>query len=112
MPCAIGVRIAGESLSAAAVEDNRVVGAIGYYPREGDLPLAETTNESFGELLRQEIEQAAGGAEIAAIGVGAPGIIREGLIEECPNLQQLKGMPLGALLGAAFPSSSILVLND
>ena len=45
-------------------------------------------------VLRREIEQAAAGAEIAAIGIGAPGIIRGGLIEESPNLQQLKGLNL------------------
>ena len=93
MRYAIGVRIAGESVSVGAFEDNQVVGPILSYPEEGKPAdsLAETPAEGFGEFLRREIEQAAAGAEISAIGIGAPGIIREGLIEECPNLPQLKG---------------------
>jgi glucokinase len=112
MPCAIGVRIAGASLSAASVDENREAGPIHYYPREGDDSLAELPAESFGEALRRTIEQASAGAEITAIGIGAPGIIREGLIEECPNLPQLKGLHLGALLSAAFPDCAMLILND
>ena len=34
------------------------------------------------------------------------------MIEESPNLQQLKGLNLGAVLASAFPSSSIVVSND
>jgi predicted NBD/HSP70 family sugar kinase len=41
-----------------------------------------------------------------------PGIIRGGVIEESPNLEQMKGLNLGALLSAAFPAAAILILND
>ena len=114
MRCAIGVRITGDSLTIGAVQDNRVVGPIRRYPEEGGAgdSLAETPADGFGDVLRREIEQAAAGAEISAIGIGAPGIIRDGLIEECPNLQQLKGLNLRDSLSAAFPAKAILILNS
>jgi len=114
MRYAIGVRIAGERVSVGAVEENHVVGPIRRYPEAGNPgdSLAETPAESFGEVLQREIEKAAAGAEISAIGIGAPGIIRDGLVEECPNLQQLKGLNLRTVLSAAFPTSAILIGND
>ena len=68
--------------------------------------------EAYGQLLRREVEEAADGQEISVIGIGTPGIIREGVIEESPNLQQLKGLNLRAALASAFPTSSVLILND
>jgi glucokinase len=62
--------------------------------------------------LRTAIEQVRAGQPIGTIGVGMPGIIRGGLIEESPNLQQLKGLNLREALSSAFPSSSIMILND
>src|SRR5260370_5673951 len=66
----------------------------------------------YGELLRREVGLASAGVEVGVIGIGTPGIILDGVIEESPNLQQLKGLNLHALLASAFPSSSILILND
>src|SRR5258708_21087425 len=114
MRCAIGVRITGDSLAIGAVEDNRVVGPIRRYPEEGgpDKSLAETPAESFGDVLRREIEQAAAGAGISAIRSGAPGVIRHGLIEESPNLHQPKGPNLPDSPPPAFPAQAILVLHS
>ena len=114
MALAIGVRAAGERIAVGVVEGNRVVGPIRRYPEEEGRSdsLAEMPAEAYADLMRREIEQASAGAQIGVIGVGTPGIIRDGVIEESPNLQQLKGLNLGALLAAAFPSSSIMVSND
>jgi len=114
MALAIGVRAAGERVAVGVVEGNRVEGPIRRYPEEEGRAdsLAEMPAEAYGELMCREIGEAGAGAEIGVIGVGTPGIIRDGVIEESPNLQQLKGLNLGALLTAAFPSSSILILND
>ncbi len=114
MTLAIGVRAAGERLAVGVVDGNRVTGAIRRYPEdEGEADsLAEMPAEAYGELLRREIELASAGGEIGVIGIGTPGIILDGVIEESPNLQQLKGLNLHAVLAAAFPASSILILND
>jgi predicted NBD/HSP70 family sugar kinase len=114
MALAIGVRAAGERVAVGVVEGNRVVGPIRRYPEEEGRSdsLAEMPAEAYGDLMRREIEEVGAGAEIGVIGIGTPGIIRDGVIEESPNLQQLKGLNLGALLASAFPSSSIMVSND
>src|ERR1022692_1604503 len=114
MGLAIGVRAAGERIAVGVVEENRLVGPIRRYPEEGGESdsLAETPAEAFGDLLRIEIQEAGGGAAIEVIGIGTPGIILDGVIEESPNLKQLKGMKLRELLASAFPASSILILND
>jgi len=114
MGLAIGVRAAGERIAVGIVEGNQVVGPIRRYPEEGGESdsLAETPAEAFGDRLRIEIQAVSGGAAIDVIGIGAPGIILDGVIEESPNLKQLKGLKLRDLLASAFPSSSILILND
>src|ERR1700692_1889126 len=115
MALAIGVRAAGERVAVGVVEGNRVVSEIRRYPEaeEGRADsLAEMPAEAYGDLMRREIQDASAGAEIGVIGIGTPGIIRDGVIEESPNLQQLKGLNLRALLASAFPNSSIVVSND
>jgi glucokinase len=114
MALAIGVRAAGERIAVGVVEGNRVVGPIRRYPEEEGRSdsLAEMPAEAYGDMMRSEIEQVSAGAAIGVIGVGTPGIIRNGVIEESPNLQQLKGLNLGALLTSAFPSSAVMVSND
>jgi len=114
MALAIGVRAAGERVAVGVVEGNRVVGPIRRYPeQEGHSDsLAETPAEAYGDLMRREIQEVGAGAEIGVIGVGTPGIIRNGVIEESPNLHQLKGLNLRGLLASAFPSAAILVSND
>src|SRR6202790_2659108 len=114
MSLAIGVRAAGERVAVGVVEGNRVVGPIRRYPEQegGSDSLAEMPAEAYGDLMRREIQEVGAGAEIGVIGIGTPGIIRDGVIEESPNLQQLKGLNLRALLASAFPSSSIVISND
>ena len=50
------------------------------------------------------------------IGVGFPGITREGVIEESPNLQQVKGLNLQAILSEVSGSSGravpVRIFND
>ena len=50
--------------------------------------------EEIVESIAREIESVAQGHSVQAIGVGFPGISRNGLIEECPNLKQTKGLKI------------------
>jgi len=58
------------------------------------------------------VELVAEGAEVTALGVGVPGVILDGVVAESPNLQQMKGLGLQAVLAEAFPSAVVRVLND
>jgi predicted NBD/HSP70 family sugar kinase len=42
------------------------------------------------------------GEKIHAIGLGFPGVIRDGIVEDSPNLQQVKGFNLQGALGGAL----------
>ena len=44
---------------------------------------------------RLEIDIVRAGSDVVAVGVGFPGIIHDGVIEESPNLPQMKGKVLG-----------------
>jgi predicted NBD/HSP70 family sugar kinase len=113
----MGLMIA-ERIAAGLVEDGRMAGAIRVFPEGEQRPdyLLELPTEEIVQQLHRQIELARQGQEIAAIGIGLPGIIRNGIVEEAPTLPQLKGQYLGVALeflvsqtGSAIP---VHVLND
>jgi predicted NBD/HSP70 family sugar kinase len=107
----IGV-LASERIVAGLVEDNRVTGQVHVYPEpdaDGEGLQGVPANE-IGELIRRQIDLAAGATKVEAVGVGFAGIIREGRVEESPNLQQVKGFRLQEILATSF--ERVLVLND
>ena len=103
MPRTIGL-LATEHVATGAVEGHRVVGPVHVFPEGRPLSdaLLGLPPESFGECLRDQIRKAAGGEEIQAIGVGIPGIIQDGIIQDSPNLQQIKGLNLQEMLKSAL----------
>ena len=96
-----------EHIAVGLVEDAKVVGALNIYPKKSQAldPLQSMPAESIVECVRQQVEKVANGAEIAAIGIGFPGIIRSGVVEDSPNLHQVKGFALQAALQAALASA-------
>ena len=70
--------------------------------------LLSLTPEGIAERLAQEIGAIADGEKIDAVGVGLPGIIRNGLVEESPNLKQLKGARFQELMSAALEQAGIV----
>jgi glucokinase len=112
----IGVLVM-EHIAGGLVEDHKVVGTLGVYP-EGTQsldPLQSMPAESIAECIRKQIEKVAKGEKIEAIGVGFPGIIRGGVVEESPNLQQVKGFALQAALSSMLKNARgvpVRVFND
>jgi glucokinase len=112
----IGV-LAAEHIAAGAVEHNRIAGLIRRFPEKSDKDyLAEMPTEEIAQRIVEEIQIAREGQAVDCIGVGFPGIIREGIIEESPNLSQLKGQNFGVLLAALLAqagiSAPVHLLND
>ena len=107
----IGV-LASERIVAGLVEGNRVTGRVHVYPEpDSDAEgLQGVPAVEIAELIRRLIGLAAGGTKVDAVGVGFAGIIREGRVEESPNLQQVKGFRLQEILATLF--ERVLVLND
>ena len=65
--------------------------------------------DAIAKVICQEIKAAAEGHTIEAIGIGFPGIIREGVVEESPNLQQIKGFNLREALERALAANGARV---
>jgi glucokinase len=114
---AIGV-LAAEHIVVGLVEGHRVLGPLVRYPERGrgaDV-FRSMPAESIGQCLREQIQKVGAGQNAEVIGVGFPGIIRNGVIEESPNLQQVKGLNLVASLASALrhddQSVPVCVFND
>jgi predicted NBD/HSP70 family sugar kinase len=111
----IGV-FASESIAAGLVQDHKLAGPLIEAPGLQGLPRDEVAHQLY--LTMAEACQAAGVATdaVSAVGVGIPGIIRGSIIEESPNIPQLKGLNLEAALVAKLRSAglntTVLVLND
>jgi glucokinase len=113
----IGVTTA-EHIACAVVENHSVSGSLTIFPEEGSAAdeLLGMPAEHVAHTICQQISGVARGQQIDAIGVGFPGIIRGGIIEESPNLQQLKGAHMQDMLTAelrgAGISAPLFIYND
>jgi predicted NBD/HSP70 family sugar kinase len=107
----------------------RLTGSLGQQKLEGDrlrFPVDPAETESLigvpsGDLynlLASQIEPliAASDEPVKAIGVAVPGIVRNGVVEDSPNLAQIKGVRLADALGEVLQgrgiSAPVIVLND
>jgi glucokinase len=107
-----------EHIAVCLIESHQIVGSVHKFPEAGSVSdaLEGMPAEEIVQRIAQEIELAAQGQLVQAIGVGFPGISRNGLIEESPNLKQTKGLKLNesltALLNQKGISAPVHVLND
>ncbi len=107
-----------EHVAAGLVEGDRVAGSLSVYPEKMDSPdaLLSMPAEAIAECIGRQVENIGQGEKIAAIGIGFPGIIRDGVVEESPNLQQAKGFALqasvSAALGGKLAGVPVRVFND
>ena len=107
-----------EHIAAGLVDGNKVVGALKLFPETAQSldPLQSMPSTDIAECIRGLVEKAAGGEKFEAVGIGFPGIIRSGVVEESPNLQQVKGFALQAVLSAALKGKAagvpVRVFND
>src|SRR5258705_10924618 len=113
MSKSVGVLVM-EHIAVGLVEDNKLAGALNTYPEKGISldALQSMPAENIGDCIRQQIDAAAKGQKIHAIGLGFPGVIRNGIIEDSPNLHQVKGFNLRAALSARGVSAQVRVFND
>ena len=109
----IGV-MAAEHVAVGVVEGDRIAGAVRVFPETGSAAdsLRDMPADEIAQSIRRQVQLAAEGGEVTALGVGVPGVILDGAVAESPNLQQMKGLNLQAALTEAFPSAAVRVLND
>jgi predicted NBD/HSP70 family sugar kinase len=116
MARSIGV-LATHFIWVGIVEDLKL-GAVSMYPEPGQGPIdlkSMPTDEIIARILEQ-IARLHQGEPIDSVGAGFPGIVRCGVIDDSPNLAQLKGMHMQERLSAALKGAGIdapvNVLND
>jgi len=120
----IGV-IMVERIYAGLIVDHRLSGKLLNYPdtpapenADDDDSLVELPTDSVVQAMCQVIVKAASGNEnsLSSVGVALPGLIRNGVVEEAPNLPQLKGAKIRELLSTGLAAHGIIapvtVLND
>jgi predicted NBD/HSP70 family sugar kinase len=111
----IGV-MASDHVAVGVVQNHKVRGSVHSIPDLGTIP-----PDSLAPVVREKIELVCkeAGVEpvaIGAIGFGFPGIVREGIVQDSPNIKQAKGLNLAQAMAATFSGTNskvpVLVLND
>lgn len=110
MTIAIGA-VLTEHLVVGRLEEHKVVGKPLRYPADEDEVDALTAIPSgeLVEILAQRVAELApeGDKKVDAIGVAVPGVVRHNIVEDSPNLTQIKGMHLGEELARALQERGI-----
>jgi predicted NBD/HSP70 family sugar kinase len=113
MTTAIGV-VMTSHIVTGRLEDQRLTGKLLRYPSdlEATKNLDAIPGSDLVEILAEHIgalagATAGGAGKVDAIGVAVPGIVRSGVIEESPNLKQLKGMRLAEELANVMAGRGI-----
>jgi glucokinase len=117
MQTSLGILVM-QHIAGGLVENNKVTGSPVISPGRSDSPdpLLSMPADLIALTIRQHIEQLAKGQKLTAVGIGFPGIIREGIVAESPNLQQAKGFNLQAELSNSLRGDAagvpIRIFND
>ena len=111
MTTAIGV-VMTEHIVAGRLQDQRLTGEILRHPENADEldAFLAIPGSELVELLATQIAALAASEPVPvdAIGVAVPGIIRAGVVEDSPNLSQIKGMRLASDLTKVLAARGIM----
>ena len=101
------------------VLDHKLEGELLLFPEnEDDVDaLVELHTDALADTICEQIVATAGGAtDISAVGVAVPGLVKNGVVEEAPNLPQLKGARMQELLATRLRTfdinASVTIVND
>ncbi len=113
----IGV-LATRQIAVGIVQDNALVGPVRVFPEAGENPegLRTMTADEIAERIGEQILLAGREKQVESVGVGFPGVIRNGIVEESPNLQQMKGCAFATAISAVLARGGlkvpVLIVND
>jgi len=107
MPIGIGVLV-GRSIWVGAVE-GATLGNVIMYPAPGQarVDLKSLRADEILAEIRRMVAALREGTEVASVGTALPGIVRHGVIQDSPNLGQLKGLPIAGQLAALLQADGI-----
>jgi predicted NBD/HSP70 family sugar kinase len=100
-----------QHIATGLVENNKVLGGVQSFPA------SEVTHDALLSMpaddialaIAGQVKAVAKGQKLEAVGIGFPGIIRNGIAEESPNLQQMKGFHLSKAVEAALARDGMKV---
>src|SRR5487761_2583599 len=116
----VGV-LAAERIVAGLVVDGHLGAGVQHFPppQDSDNALASMPAGDVVSVICEQIRAMCRerGIEVAAlsgIGIGFPGVIKNGVVEESPNLLQMKGCHLtrGIRSGLGTGSMPVIISND
>src|SRR5580692_10253736 len=104
----VGVTMSGRVV-AGLIVDHKLSGPLHYFPEDpDDDAIVELPADGVVEKICEQIFAATQGSkDIGAVGVALPGLIRQGVVEEAPNLPQLKGARIQELLTLQLKSHGL-----
>jgi glucokinase len=107
----VGV-FASEGIAVGLVEKHKLVGEVHSFEGLQGMPRDEVALAIHDRIA--EVSRASGvePESVKAVGIGIPGIIRTGIIEDSPNLPQIKGLDLKKAMEQTGIKAKILIVND
>jgi glucokinase len=111
----IGV-VASDHIAVGLVEGHQVRGTVHIIEGLPSMPADSIAPAIYDEMVRVSAEAGIDVNSVQAVGVGFPGIVRNGVVQESPNIQQAKGLDLAesmsCVLSRVNSKAPVLVLND
>ncbi len=113
--------LAAERIVAGLVADGHMDDGVQHFPppEDSDAALTSMPADAVVSVICEQIRTLCHArkievASLAAIGVGFPGIIKDGVVGESPNLPQMKGCCLSAAIrsGLEIHAAPVVISND
>lgn len=118
MAKSVGVTLS-EQVHTGLVVDHKLVGQLRRFPEDPEDygALVEMPTDALVKTICEQVFAATNGEKgIGAVGVAVPGLVKAGVVEDAPNLPQLKGAKLQDMIGAQLKEHGIdapvTILND
>jgi predicted NBD/HSP70 family sugar kinase len=92
------------------VVDHKLVGAVRRFPEDhdDDDALVEMHTDALTDTICKQVMLAANGEkDLVAVGVALPGLVKNGVVEESPNLPQLKGARIAELVSVQLRNHGV-----
>jgi glucokinase len=105
----VGVTLSERVISGLVV-DHALTGGLRRFPEAHDdeYALVEMPADAIVQTLCEQVIAVTGKQrDLAGVGIGVPGLVRNGVVEEAPNLPQLKGARLAEMLSTQLRSNGI-----
>jgi predicted NBD/HSP70 family sugar kinase len=102
-------------MQAGLVVDHKIEGPLCPFPEDSNdaYALVEMPTEGLIRTICECVTKAAAGAtDVTAVGVALPGLIKNGVVDDAPNLPQLKGARVQELLTAQLKHHGLNVCVD